>query len=129
MHPRCPKNAWRQRQNVGSTNTVGHGSFPVRCARRRRYRCLTCGGTLSRRIDTAYYRLHCSSSTFDRVASLSVEGMSRAATARVEDDGWNTANRWLVKAAAFVRRFNHIKTRDVEFNELRSDEIRTFAPD
>ncbi|MEE8625197.1 MAG: hypothetical protein V3T19_07640 [Acidiferrobacterales bacterium] len=75
-----------------------HGSFPVRYDRRRRYRCLACGGTFSTRIDTAYYRFRCSRRTFDRVASMSVEGMGRTAIARVEGAGWNTANRWLAKA-------------------------------
>ncbi len=54
--------------------------------------------------------------------------MSRAAIARVEGVGWNTANRWITRAAAFAQRFNDVKTKDIELIELQADEIRTFAP-
>lgn len=124
----CPKNACRDRRSEGPTKVIGHGWFRVRHGRRRRYRCLGCGGTFSRRIDTAYYRVRCSARTFDRVARLSVEGMSRAAIARVEDVGWKTVDRWLVKAAEFAHRFNDTRTRDIELIELQADEIRSFAP-
>jgi IS1 family transposase len=100
----------------------------VRHGRRRRYRCVGGGGTFSGRIDTAYYRFRCSPRTFDRVAHMAVEGMSRAAIARIEDVGWNTVNRWLTKAAGFAQRFNDARTRNIELIELQADEIRTFAP-
>ena len=128
MNQRCPKTACRQRQGEGPTNVIGHGSFPVRHGRRRRYRCLDCGGTFSRRIDTAYYRFRCSRRTFDRVAHMAFEGMNRAAIARIEGVGWNTVNRWLTKAADFAYRFNDARTREIELIELQADEISTFAP-
>ena len=98
----CPKKFCRQPHSNGPTKVIGHGSFPVRYGRRRRYRYLGCGGTFSQRIDTAYYRFRCSRRTFDRVAHMAVEGMSPAAIARVEGVGWNTANRWITRAAAFA---------------------------
>ncbi len=125
---RCPNDVCRQEQRGSSTRIVRHGSFAVQYGRRRRYRCLGCGGTFSRRIDTAYYRFRCSQRTFDRVAHLAVEGMSRAAIARVEGVAWNTADRWLSRAAEFAQRFNDVRTKDIELIELQADEIRTFAP-
>ena len=74
MNPYCPNNACRHGGPKGPTKVIGHGWFPVRHGRRRRYRCLGCGGTFSRRIDTAYYRFRCSRRTFDRVANMAVEG-------------------------------------------------------
>ena len=123
----CPKNTCRQRRSQGPTKVIGHGWFPVRHGRRRRYRCLGCGGTFSRRSDTAYYRFRCSRRTFDRVSHLAVEGMSRAAIARVEGIGWNTIDRWLRRAAEYAQRFNHERTGAIELFELQADEIRTFA--
>ena len=99
MSQLCPNNGCQERQSDGSTRVIRHGSFPVRYGRRRRYRCLGCGGTFSRRIDTAYYRFRCSRRTFDRVAHMAVEGMSPAAIARGGGVGWNTANRWITRAA------------------------------
>lgn len=128
MRHRCPNNACRQRRPQRPTRVICHGWFPVRHGRRRRYRCLGCGGTFSRRTDTAYYRFRCSRRTFDRVAHLAVEGMSHAAITRVENVGWNTVNRCLAKAADFVQRFNESRTHDIELIELQADEIRTFAP-
>ena len=60
---------------------------------------------------------------------MAVEGMSRAAIARIEGIDWNTVNRWLSKAADFAYRFNDAKTRAIELVELQADEIRTFAPE
>jgi IS1 family transposase len=59
---------------------------------------------------------------------MAVDGMSRAAIARVEDVSWNTVNRWIDRAAAFAKRFNDVKTNGIELIELQADEIRTFAP-
>jgi len=128
MSPYCPKDACRHRGPKGPTKVIRHGWFQVRHGRRQRYRCLGCGGTFSRRIDTAYYRFRCSRRTFDRVAHMAVEGMNRAAIARIEGVGWNTVNRWLTKAADFAYRFNDAKTREIELIELQADEIRTFVP-
>ena len=128
MSHRCPNPTCRRRRPEGPRSVVGHGSFPVRQGRRRRYRCLGCGGTFSRRVGTAYYRFRCSRRTFDRVAYLAVEGLSRAAIARVEGVGWNTVDRWLERAAAAAQRVNDERTKGVELIELQADEIRTFAP-
>jgi transposase-like protein len=128
MSQRCPKNTCRQRRPQSPKKVIGHGWFPVQHGRRRRYRCLGCGGTFSRRSDTAYYRFQCSRRTFDRVSHLAVEGMSRAAITRVEGISWNTIDRWLNRAAEYARRFNHERTGAIELIELQADEIRTFAP-
>lgn len=100
----------------------------MRHGRRRCYRCLSCGGTFSRGINAAYYPFRCSARTFDRVAHLSVEGVSRAAIARIENAVWNTVDRWRSKAADFAQRFNDARTRDIDPIELQADEIRTCAP-
>ena len=110
----------------GPTKVIGHGWFPVRHGRRRCYRCLGWGGTFSRRSDTAYYRFRCSRRGFDRVSHLAVEGMSRAAIARVEGVGRNTIERWLNRATQYAQRLNDERTRGIELIELQADEIRTF---
>lgn len=107
---------------------VRHGYFRVRCGRRRRYRCRNCGHTFSRRTNTAVAGLWCSSVAFERVAHLSVEGVSRSAIARVEGITWHTADRWLAKASAHARRFNEGNRRGIPLVELQADELRTFAP-
>ena len=124
----CPKPTCRRHRPEGPTKVIGPGWFPVPYGRRRRYRCLGCGGTFSRRVGTAYYRFRCSRRTFDRVAHLAVEGLSRAAIARTEGVGWNTVDRWLDRAAGSAQRVNDERTNDVELVELQADEIRTFAP-
>ncbi len=97
-NPACPDEVCRQRKDVG-TKVVRHGFFRVRCGRRRRYRCLCCERTFSRRTNTAIFGLWCSSRVFERVAHLSVEGMNRTAIARVEGIAWHTTDRWLTKAS------------------------------
>ena len=94
----CPNQACPQGIDTPA-KIVRHGSFTVRCGRCRRYQCLGCGCTFSRRINFAYSGLRCSSRVFERVAQLSVEGMSCSAIARVENVAWHTVDRWLNKAA------------------------------
>jgi IS1 family transposase len=73
--------------------------------------------------------LSCSRAAFDRVAILSVEGLTRAAIARVENVNWKTVDRWLSRATSAARRFNHQEINGVPLIEIQADELRTFAPD
>ncbi len=56
--------------------------------------------------------------TFDDVAALSVEGISKSAIARVKGIAWNIADRWRAKAAECCRRFN-----DATITRLQIPEI------
>jgi IS1 family transposase len=64
---------------------------------------------------------------FDQVAALSVEGVNKSAIARVQQIAWNTVDRWLEKAAASCRRFNHVRISKIRFSELQADEICTLV--
>ena len=122
--PECPHKACTQK----SAKVVTHGHYAVHSGRRRRYRCLMCRRTFSSRTNTPLYRLRCSSRVFERVAHMSVEGVSRAAISRIEKTSWHTADRWLAKASTLAHRFNERHLHDVPFIELQADELRTFAP-
>ena len=125
--PSCPNEACIQ--SIGSpAKVVRHGFFRVRCGRRRRFRCRGCGRTFSARTNTPYFGLGCSWPAFERVAHMSVEGMSCAAIARVEGIAWHTADRWLTKAAELAQRFNERHMYGIPLVELQADELRTFAP-
>ncbi len=120
--PRCPNGTCSK-----SAAVIRHGFYKTRSGRRRRYRCSSCGKTFCSTRYTPYYRLQHRRSTFDEVASLSVEGASKSAIARVKGLAWNTVDRWLERAAAYCRRFNCIRTRGLDIRELQVDEIRAFA--
>ena len=122
--PECPYKACNQK----FAGVVTHGYFRVQSGRRRRYRCLVCRRTFSLRTNTPLFRLRCSSRVFERVAHLSVEGVSRAAIARIEKRSWHTADRWLTKASTLAHKFNERHLHDVPLVELQADELRTFAP-
>ena len=124
--PSCPNEVCIQSMDT-PPKVVCHGSFRVRCGRRRRYRCRGCGRTFSRRTNTPYFGLWCSSRVFERVAHLSVEGMSRAAIGRVEGVRWHTVDRWLTKAAGLAQTFNEHHIQGIPLVELQADELRTFA--
>jgi hypothetical protein len=64
-------------------NIVRHGFIKTRHGRRRRYRCLACGKTLSSNTGTPYHRLQTSRKAFDEVVHLSVEGVSKASIGRI----------------------------------------------
>ena len=110
-----------------SASVIRYGYYKTKAGRRRRYRCTACGKTFCSTRGTAYHRLQHRRSTFDDVASLSVEGLSKSAIARVMGLACNTVDRWLEKAAACCRRFNQVHTCDLDIRELQVDEVRAFA--
>ena len=57
---------------------------------------------------------------FDRVAMLSLEGMSRSAIACIEGISWNTADRSGSKASEYANRFNQRRIKVVELIELQA---------
>jgi len=126
ISPSCPNQAC-PRCIDSPAKVVRHGPFRVRCGRRRRYRCLRCRRTFSTRTNTPYFGLWCSSRVFEVVAHLSVEGMSRAAIARIEGIAWHTVDRWLTKASALAQRFNDRHLQGIPIIELQADELRSFV--
>ncbi len=113
----CPKTA----------RVILHGFYKTKSGRCRRYRCTSCGKTFCSTRGTPYYRLQHRRSTFDEVAALSVEGVSKSAIARVKRIAWNTVDRWLERAAACCRQFNDQTITKLDTSELQADEIRTIA--
>ena len=103
-----------------------HGFLKLKRGRRRRYRCEACRATFVSSVGTPYHRLKCTRAQFDKVAALSVEGLSKSAIARVMHLSWNTIARWLERAAQAVERFGARLLRGYVLTELQADEIRTF---
>lgn len=116
----CPKRG--QSQQV-----IRFGFYRLKRGRRRRYRCGACGKTYGRTTHTLYHRLRSSQPRIDRVAAMSVEGMSRAAIARVEHLDPHTVDRWLARASAAAGSFNDTMTRNMLLQELQADELQTIA--
>jgi transposase-like protein/IS1 family transposase len=112
-----------------SGNIIGYGFYKTKQGKRHRYRCSTCGKTFCSNSGTPYYRLQHRRTTFDEVATLSVEGLNKSAIARVKQIGWNTVNRWLQKAADSCRHFNNQAMNHIIISELQADEIRTIVHD
>ena len=67
-----------------------------------------------------FFDLSASLPAFERVAHMSVEGMSCAAIARVEGIAWHTADRWLAKAAELAQRFNERHIDGISLVELQA---------
>ena len=76
-------------------HVVRHGYYKTKSGKRRRHRCTECRKTFCSTVNTAYYRLQHRRNTFDEVAAMSVEGVSKSAIARVKRLGWNTVDRAL----------------------------------
>ena len=101
--------------------------YTTKQGRRRRFECIACGRTFSSTTGTPYYRLKKPRRTFDEVATMSVEGMSKSSIARSKGLAWNTVAHWLDLAAQFAERFNDHMIRDFELLEVQADEICTFV--
>ncbi|MFT7521212.1 MAG: transposase-like protein, partial [Kiritimatiellia bacterium] len=122
----CPNEACAALGRRGAGKVASHGYSTVKWGRRRRFRCTACGKTFGATSCTAYKRLQHPKRKFDRVAALSVEGVSKAAIARIEGLCWNTVSRWLELAAAYARQFNDANLRGYTLEELQLDELNTF---
>ena len=121
-NPQCPQTHFRAR-------IIRYGFYRTRWGKRRRFRCKACGRTFCGNRGTVYHRLQHRRVTFeaDEVAALSVEGVNKSSIARVHQIAWNTVDRWLEKAAASCRRFNHQRISKIQIRELQADEIRTMV--
>jgi transposase-like protein len=117
----CQNDAFHAQGNI-----TLRGYSKVKWGRRRRYRCTACGKTFGATAGSAYKRLQHPKWKFDRVAQLSVEGVSKAGMVRIEGFSWNTVSRWHEVAAALARQFNATKLRGFDLEELQLDELSTF---
>jgi transposase-like protein len=122
MGLRCPN---VQCAGSGSNRTgsvIRYGFYKTKWGKGRRYRCQTCGKTCCSNSGTPYHRLQNRHTTFNEVATLSVEGLNKSAIARVKRIAWNTVDRWLQKAAYSCRRFNDHKIEGIvsqSFGQMR----------
>ena len=123
----CPDRRCSRSRKSAARSIIRHGFYKTRWGKRRRYQCRTCGKTFCSTTRTPYYRLQHRRATFDEVATLSVEGMSKSAIARVKGIAWNTVHRWLERAAAWCRRFNDREIKGLSVVELQADEIKTIV--
>jgi len=122
----CPNTKCQMYGQSAQGNIIRYGFFKLKRSIRRRYRCTVCGGTFCSTTGTVYHRIHRSCNTFDEVCSLSIEGLSKSAIARVKRLSWNTVSRWLERAADVAKKFNEYLLRGFVLKELQMDEIRTF---
>jgi transposase-like protein len=122
----CPNKQCLLFRNAGAENIMRHGFYQTTYGKRGRYRCRTCGKTFCSNTATPYHRLQHCRTTFDEVATLSVEGLNKSAIARVKRIAWNTVDRRLQRAADSCRRFNDHKIDRIAISELQADEIRTI---
>jgi transposase-like protein len=118
---RCPY------QSEHSSAVIRYGFYQTRWGRRCRFFCKSCGKSFGRTSGSLYYRLQHRRSMVDQVATLSIEGLNKSAIARAIRISWNTAARWLERAATFCCRFNQQRINRVEAKELQADEIQTFV--
>jgi transposase-like protein len=123
----CPNRRCSRSGKPTSGSIICHGFYITLWGKRRRYRCRICRKTFSSNTATPYYRLQHRRAIFDEVAALSVEGMNKSAIARVKRVAWNTAHRWLERAAIWCRRFNNQKINRLSVVELQADEIKTIV--
>ncbi|MFT7670532.1 MAG: hypothetical protein ACI8X5_003241, partial [Planctomycetota bacterium] len=125
-HRACPNQECVQHGVRDWGNIALHGFSKVKWGRRRRYRCTTCGNTFGATTGTPYKRIQGPKTKFDRVATLSVEGVSISGIARIEGLSWNTVSRWLEVAAEAARNWNNAMLKGYDLEELQLDELKTF---
>ena len=124
---RCPNSQCLPQSKSSWRLIIRFGFYQTRWGKRRRFRCKGCGRTFCRNSGTVYHRLQHRRATFDEVAALSVEGVSKSAIARVQQIAWNTVDHWQEKAAAACRLFNHQRITKIQIHELQADEICTMV--
>ena len=129
LHPPCP-NPYGVVQAATPMRPVRrHGFYRRKRGRRCRYRCCNYDRTFSRTTQTPCYRLRSSQHKLERITSMSVEGLSRFAIARIERLARPTVDRWLDRASDAAQQFNDQMIRNVPLQELQADEIQTVALD
>jgi transposase-like protein len=123
---KCPNKECSPSGRTVLGSIIRFGFYKTKRGNRRRYQCQACEKTFCSNTATPYYRPQHRRATFDKVATLSAEGLNKSAIAQVQHIAWNTVDRWLEKAADCGRRFNDQKTTGLRVTELQVDEIRTI---
>ena len=123
----CPFHSCSLFGKKGEENIILHSFYKTSQGRRRRYRCKDCGKTFSSTFGTAYYRLQKSKTSFDNVATMSVNGVDKSSISRMTGLSWTTIERWLEIAALYAQNFNEQYLKGYDITEVQADEIRTFV--
>ena len=123
----CPFHSCSLFGKKGEENIILHSFYKTSQGRRRRYRCKECGKTFSSTFGTAYYRLQKSKTSFDNVATMSVNGVDKSSISRMTGLSWTTIERWLEIAALYAQNFNEQYLKGYDITEVQADEIRTFV--
>jgi transposase-like protein len=108
-----------------AAGTVTRYGF-VRSSRRRqqRWRCARCTTTFTRDTGTLFERLRSPSTAVERALALSIEGVSKAAIARVVGVAACTVTRWIERAAGMATDFHGQRVEGVRTHEVQADELR-----
>jgi transposase-like protein len=93
-NPGCPNQKCLLAEKTPYEGIIRHGFYKTTWGKRRRYRCPICGKTFCSTTGTPYHRLQHRRATFDEVASLSVESLSKSAIARVKRIAFHEKARW-----------------------------------
>jgi len=116
-------------KNQPPAQIIRHSLLRTRKGPTPRWRCKRCRRTFTARTGTAYHRLRTRPARFDRAVQMTVEGMSKAAAARVSQVTTGTLNRWLERAANGAASLCDEAVRELETSELQGDELRGFLGD
>jgi hypothetical protein len=73
----CPNTECHLSTDAGAGSIILHGFYETNSGKRRRYLCRICEKTFCSNAGMPYYRLQHRRSTFDEVATLSIEAQER----------------------------------------------------
>jgi len=96
----CPHEGCSDYGKTDTSNTIRYARYATTAKGLQRYRCTTCGRTLSQNTGTVFYNKHTPAREIIETLALVAEGSRVASLSRVKGFKEDTIRNWLRQAAA-----------------------------
>lgn len=120
----CPNEKCRNYNKIGLKNIIRFGKQPNKT---QRYRCVDCGRTFARTINTPFFHKHLPKSEIIRICKLLAEKISFRGIARITDHHLDTVSAIADAIAKHCKKFNDYFIKELKLSPVEVDEMWSFV--
>ena len=120
----CPNKDCRAHDKVGLRNIIRFGKQPNGT---QRYRCVDCGRTFARTLNTPFFHKHLKKEEIIRICKLLAEKISFRGIARATDHHLDTIRAIADAIATHCKKFNDYFIKELKLSPVEVDEMWSFV--
>jgi len=120
----CPNHSCSMHQKIGRKNIIRFGQQPNGT---QRYRCVDCGRTFARTINTPFFRKHLKKKEIIEICKLLAEKNGFRSIARVTEHHLDTVRAVAEVVAQHCKKFNNYFITELKLTPIEVDEMWSFV--